>query len=166
MSLRSGLLIGTLLLAACASPQRQTPAPVERSQPSLTGTTAAGSISEPPGPVRSGTDQADAQGGFVGPTSPAPPDARATPTSTLMAGINSAVDAGELERAAAIAERGLRIDPRDASIWLSLANVRLLQNRPAEATALAQRAMSEAGNDTGLRREIQAFLDRVTDDRR
>jgi len=83
-----------------------------------------------------------------------------------MAGINSAVDAGELERAAAIAERGLRIDPRDASIWLSLANVRLLQNRPAEATALAQRAMSEAGNDTGLRREIQAFLDRVTDDRR
>ena len=71
----------------------------------------------------------------------------ATPSRPRNAAVVSLEDAarqqrqaGDLERAAASLERALRIDPADAGLWLSLAEVRLDQGRMEQAAGLARRA--------------------------
>jgi Tfp pilus assembly protein PilF len=56
-----------------------------------------------------------------------------------------------LERAAATLERALRIDPQDPYSWHRLASLRLRQDRPAQAEALARKSNLLAGEDPALR---------------
>ena len=51
---------------------------------------------------------------------------------------------GDLARAAASIERGLRIAPHDASLWHKLASIRLGQGRPQQAESLAKKSNSLA----------------------
>lgn len=87
---------------------------------------------------------------------PAPPPA--TPSSTLLASVDSAIAQGELERAAALCERALRISPRDAMVWYRLATIRYRQRRYSDAVNTAQRALSFAGNNAALTRDINRLL--------
>lgn len=59
-------------------------------------------------------------------------------------------DAGQPARAAALLERALRIEPRNATLWQRLADVRLRQGRAAQAESLALKSNSLAGTDTPL----------------
>ncbi|MDP2141498.1 MAG: tetratricopeptide repeat protein [Gammaproteobacteria bacterium] len=109
------------------------------------------------------------------PPAPAPQDGRpivpvytqpqqaGTPASALLASVDAAIAEGELERAAALAERALRISPRDAYLWYRLADIRYQQERYSDAAGFAQRALSFAGSDRELTREINGLLARAND---
>lgn len=59
--------------------------------------------------------------------------------------------AGRLERAAAVLERALRIEPRNAVIWHRLAQIRLEQNEFRQASSLAAKSNALASGDARLR---------------
>jgi hypothetical protein len=144
-------------LTACTSlgPPPQTPAPVEDRDVPTTPPPDAPSTERPP---------------VVGP--PLPPDfdpARETrpapttpsPAASLLTQVDSAVAAGQLDRAAALAERAIRIAPRDAQAWYSLANVQFRQRRYPDAEGSAQRALSFARGNAALERTINALLTNI-----
>jgi len=59
--------------------------------------------------------------------------------------------AGQREAAGASLERALRIEPRNAWLWHELAQLRLAQGQYAQAITLAQKSISFAGSERGLR---------------
>lgn len=91
------------------------------------------------------------------PVTPAP----ATPSSTLLISVDQAIAANDLERAAALSERALRIMPRDGKLWYKLATIRYMQGRYADAQGFAQRALSLAGADALLQRDINVLLEQL-----
>jgi tetratricopeptide (TPR) repeat protein len=169
------LLLGTsLLLAACASSGVGRPqAPVSVSQPAVI---RAGQPATPAETIEAAAPEqaTPRQELIVGPVretvgpqapEPGPPPARATPTTTLMNAVNDAVSAGDLEGAAAVAERALRISPRDAEMWLRLAEIRYSQGRLGEADGFARRASGFAGTDRELHQRIAELLLSVSNPR-
>ena len=58
---------------------------------------------------------------------------------------------GETTKAAAIIERGLRIDSRNASLWHELALIRLQQQQWQQAVALARKSNALAAYDEKLK---------------
>jgi tetratricopeptide (TPR) repeat protein len=92
------------------------------------------------------------------PRGSAPPAPQALPTAALLSQIDTAMAAGEIDRAGALAERALRITPRDAQTWYTLANIQFQQRRYADAEGSAQRALSFAGDNTALVRRINVLL--------
>jgi len=94
------------------------------------------------------------------PSTPAPivPAMPSTPSEALLLEVDAALANGDLERAAAVAERALRIAPRDPQLWYRLASIRARQGRSDEAVGIARRALSFATTDAALTREITQFL--------
>lgn len=98
------------------------------------------------------------------PRGSAPPPPRssapqpASPTTALLTQIDTAVAANDFDRAAALAERALRITPRDAQTWYTLANIQFHQRRYADAQGSAQRALSFAGDNAALARRINVLI--------
>jgi tetratricopeptide (TPR) repeat protein len=87
-----------------------------------------------------------------------PPTAKFTPSNpsrptsgTVLALLSQAKEqekAGNSEKAAAVLERALRIDPRNAELWYRLALLRLQQGRLDLARSFADKSMALAqGND-------------------
>lgn len=163
------LLTSLAMLTACANyapigTGRTDPAPVERSEPAQV---SEPDIVGPPLPPprdeqRSGTSVPGSDRTPVPEAPmPAPQRAPATASSTLLASVDAALAEGDLERAAAISERALRISPRDAYLWYRLASIRYQQQNMADARGFAQRALSYAGSDAALRRDIAALLQEI-----
>jgi len=94
------------------------------------------------------------------PDTPAPavPSMPSTPSAALLLEVDAALANGDLERAAAVAERAVRIAPRDAQLWYRLASVRAQQGRTDEAVGIARRALSFAAPDSPVARDITVFL--------
>lgn len=159
MMLRVLLLTTTGLLTACASyvPVNEQPAPVERSEPDNEATPA---LVGPPVPTPEPPAERPSTPSSPAPAAPQDPPP-ATASSTLLASVDAAIAEGDLERAAAVSERALRISPRDALIWYRLANIRYQQQHYADARGLARRALSYAGADASLRQQINDFLERL-----
>lgn len=59
---------------------------------------------------------------------------------SLLAQADQQSGSGNLDRAAASVERGLRIEPRNARLWSRLAQIRIEQKRPQQAEALAKKS--------------------------
>jgi tetratricopeptide (TPR) repeat protein len=73
------------------------------------------------------------------------------PIVALLGSAANYVQSGELDKAGAALERALRIEPRNASIWHDLGQIRLHQRQYQQAESLASKSNSLAGNDTALR---------------
>ena len=146
------LLVSISVLSACTSlpPPQSIPAPVENR-----GVLPPPSELPPPS-SRSLPTEPSAP---VSPTEPepVPPPPRAA-ASTLLASVDTAMAAGQLEQAAALCERALRISPRDGNLWFRLATIRYKQNRFSDAAGLARRAMSFAGPDAKLAADSRELL--------
>jgi cytochrome c-type biogenesis protein CcmH/NrfG len=69
----------------------------------------------------------------------------------LASSADAAMARGDLTASAASLERGLRIEPNNASLWSRLAEVRLRQGDTAQAEQLALKANGLAGGDVALR---------------
>lgn len=72
-------------------------------------------------------------------------------TVALLADADALQRAGELDRAAAVLERAVRISPNDPLPWHRLAAVRLAQRRAAQAEQLARKSNLLVGEDRTLR---------------
>lgn len=71
--------------------------------------------------------------------------------ATLLAQVSSREDKAQWERAAALLERALRIEPRNAHLWHRLAKIRLQQGRYGMAESLAQKSSALAKGDAELK---------------
>ncbi|MBL1278398.1 MAG: tetratricopeptide repeat protein [Ectothiorhodospiraceae bacterium] len=75
---------------------------------------------------------------------------------TLLAKADTQASHAHFERAAALIERALRIEPRNAHLWHRLASVRLQQGKYAQAESLAQKSSSLAkGNEELQQRNLE-----------
>jgi len=72
------------------------------------------------------------------------------PVASLLARADARSEAGELELAAALLERALRIEPRNPWLWYRLAELRLQQGRYTQAISLARKADSLAPGNADL----------------
>jgi predicted Zn-dependent protease len=94
--------------------------------------------------------------------------ARRAPKGTVVALLSQAryqQNAGNPERAAAVLERALRIDPKNARLWYELARVRLLQGKLSLAESLATKSNALAGHDEELREDNGRIIDAVQQQR-
>lgn len=164
--MRCALLVSLVALTACASysaPGRTAPRAAEiyesAAQPATAPDTADVEIDAPlqrdelPPQDTPPTD--DSRLVTPAPTTPASPRSAAT---TLLEEVDAAVAQGDLERAAALSERALRIEPRDAFLWYRLASIRAQQGRVAEANGFARRALSFSSSNPALTRQINELL--------
>jgi tetratricopeptide (TPR) repeat protein len=105
------------------------------------------------------TNVQDRDGGSSGSAEPPPtPDAGGA-TAELLSQSRVSQAAGQYPQAAADIERALRIEPRNAYLWLELGKIRLATGDRQQAIALAQKALSMAGEDGRARREAQDLID-------
>jgi Tfp pilus assembly protein PilF len=79
-------------------------------------------------------------------------------TSSLLAKVDIQEGAQNWERAAALLERALRIEPRSAQLWHRLAQVRLQQGQYQLAANLAQKSNALAGGNVQLREKNNRLL--------
>jgi len=70
--------------------------------------------------------------------------------SSLLAKSTVQIEAKEWEKAAALLERALRIEPRNAKLWQRLAEVRLSQGQFAQAESLAVKSNALAPKEQAL----------------
>ena len=71
--------------------------------------------------------------------------------STLLAQVSLRENRSQWEQAAALLERALRIEPRNAHLWHRLAKIRLQQGRYGMAESLAQKSSTLAKGDAELK---------------
>ncbi|MEZ5590345.1 MAG: tetratricopeptide repeat protein [Gammaproteobacteria bacterium] len=62
-----------------------------------------------------------------------------------------AVSSGNLDQAASALERALRIEPRNASIWHDLGQIRLHQRKFTQAESMAEKSNGLAGGNNALK---------------
>jgi len=72
------------------------------------------------------------------------------PVVALLDNARGHVDSKDWDKAAASLERALRIEPRNATIWHDLAQVRLQQRDYQQAETLAQKSNSLASSNRGV----------------
>ncbi len=90
---------------------------------------------------------------------PAPKAGRAV--TSLLAKADTRAQAGEWGQAAALLERALRIEPRNAWLWHHLATVRFQQKRYAQAVSLANKSSSLAPGDAALQEKNRRLVEEV-----
>jgi predicted Zn-dependent protease len=136
------LFITVSTLTACTL-VRAPPAPTPPESPN---TTPAGSATPPP---------ATPQPGPGTPATPAPPAAGPPPkqfhlgaaASALVTQAHAQLGGGDTAQAAATLERALRIEPENPLVWIELGRVRLAESNPAQADAMARKALALASGD-------------------
>ena len=87
------------------------------------------------------------------PKPPAPPP-EPEGNKAVLALLDNAADAveqGNLDQAASSLERALRIEPRNASIWHDLGQIRLHQRKFSQAESMAEKSNSLAGGNGSLK---------------
>ena len=94
-------------------------------------------------------------------TEEAPSAVAGRAATSLLARADRHVQAGQWEQAAALLERALRIEPRNAWLWHQLATVRLRQGRYAQAVSLANKSSSLAPADAALRAKNRRLIEQA-----
>jgi len=79
--------------------------------------------------------------------------------ATLLAKADSREQQAQWEQAAALLERALRIEPRNARLWHRLARIRLQQGRYAMAESLAQKSNALAKDDEELKQHNAELIE-------
>lgn len=79
--------------------------------------------------------------------------------ATLLAKADSREQQAQWEQAAALLERALRIEPRNARLWHRLAKIRLQQGRYAMAESLAQKSNALAKDDEELKQRNAELIE-------
>jgi predicted Zn-dependent protease len=151
-----GVALTLVQLSGCAGRQRervqepvQEPRATEPTPPRQPPSTTEKSKEAPP-PLRPPVAPQPAPQPVLRPSEPAPP-----PSAAVVALLDTAdqrARAGNLENAAAVVERALRLEPQNPLLWHRLATLRLQQGQFAQAASLAAKSNALAGNN----RQLQA----------
>jgi hypothetical protein len=86
-----------------------------------------------------------------------PPPSRSATNALLQQGRQQAAT-GNYPLATATLERAVRINPRDAELWLELGRVKLRQGDRVQAQNMGRRALSLSGSNASLRARCQALI--------
>ncbi|MCC2638387.1 MAG: hypothetical protein K0Q68_2106 [Moraxellaceae bacterium] len=134
-----GVMLTSVLLAACSSPVRTGPDPVQvLPPPRATGEVASEA------PVVAA--QEPARRPQVQPQRQLADGSQLPAVRGLIAAADGALSRGEVDLAAVNLERAQRLAPQSALVYQKLANIRLRQKRAAEAEQLARKALAFAGS--------------------
>jgi hypothetical protein len=151
--LKSLALVPVLVLAACTAPTYEPPPaprpvakPAPLPPPPPTGATVMTPAPEPPPPPPPEP---------IPP--PAPPPSSGATAALLQQGRQQAT-AGNYAMATSSLERALRINPRDAELWLELGQVKLKQGDRGQAANMGRRALALAGGDAALRARCEDLI--------
>ena len=79
--------------------------------------------------------------------------AESSVVTRLMASASTSLREGDTDSAVSSLERAMRIEPRNATLWNRLAEVRFSQQNWQQAIQLASRSNTLAGDNPGLRRQ-------------
>lgn len=90
------------------------------------------------------------------------PPLASPPVVALMTDADKSRASGQLDNAAALLERAIRIQPRNAELWHRLAAIRLEQHQPGLARDLARKSSLLAQGDPVLREKNQAIIEAAT----
>jgi len=104
------------------------------------------------------SEQSSEQGGY---SSSGGYNTATAPNQTVLALLSQAKrqeQAGQPERAAAVIERALRIDPKNAELWHRLALLRLQQGQYSLAASLAAKSNALAANNPSLQRRNETLI--------
>lgn len=85
-----------------------------------------------------------------------------TPIDVLLRQAETQRTTGDLVKAAATLERGVRIEPRNPLLWNKLARIRLEQGLFTQAHSMATKSNTMAGNSTQLLQENQRIISEAT----
>jgi tetratricopeptide (TPR) repeat protein len=133
-----------LLQAACtgvSTQQRRTLPPVYSPAPSISTMPKSGQMPSQPAEIPQAKPTAPPRRDEVV-SSPA--------ALALMDEAEANLRSGQLDNAASMLERAIRIQPRNPKLWQQLAEVRLRQQQPGLAEELAQKSNSLARGNTAL----------------
>jgi tetratricopeptide (TPR) repeat protein len=144
-------IVFSLILAACGSVQQRT----ERDGLVVDD----GTVSVDPFYQVPESESSQESGGYR--SAGGPNNTASSPNQTVLALLSQAKRqerAGQPERAAAVIERALRIDPKNAELWYRLALLRLQQGQYALAASLAAKSKALAQGNTPLQRKNQILI--------
>ena len=79
--------------------------------------------------------------------------------ATLLVKVDGQEQRAHWERAAALLERALRLEPRNAWLWHRLAKIRLQQGRYGMAESLAQKSNALARDDEALKQQNAELIE-------
>lgn len=152
------LTITSITLFACVTTPPVTAVP----PPDVSSDSIDSSIRRPV-PVFEATPQEGTEGGGAVGTESAQPRVGGTGSSSqtvvaLLDQANAQQQAGHPERAAAVLERALRIEPKNANLWHQLAVIRLQQGRFSLAQSLAAKSSSLASDDWQLKEKNNQLI--------
>ena len=98
------------------------------------------------------------------PDAPPPPSlGRAQAADTLLASAQAAAAENRHGEAVVYLERAIRLDPRNAELWIALAGEHLANGQHATATQHARKAIALAGSDRRLTRRAWMTLADILD---
>ena len=112
------------------------------------------SIRRSPAPVVSATVESSSPSG----TKSGPKSKTSNAVSNLLKNAQNLNNKGRSSQAAALIERALRIEPRNATVWHQLAKVRYTQKRYQQAESLALRSNQYARLNTQLRSQNWSLI--------
>ena len=117
----------------------------------VAGCSMMGQSAHGPGDSGSAPGGAQSGAGSAQPVPPRPPPQRqfrlGTASTALVAQAHAQANGGDYGQAAATIERALRIEPDNPLLWIELGRVRLGANDPAQADAMAHKALALATGD-------------------
>lgn len=87
------------------------------------------------------------------------PDRPATIATDFSIKAEKQIAEGRFDLAAATLERGLRLAPKDATLWSKLAGVKMQQQQYQQARSLAAKSNSLAGGNMAIRQKNQQIID-------
>lgn len=165
------LALGLLLLAGCAT---TTPDMTPLPSPDISSSDQIDNSVRRPVPVFGDPppDQAAEEGEATGEMGevevlPGPPtfsNESVTTSRTVLALLDRASQqqqSGQPEKAAAILERALRIEPRNARLWHRLALIRFQQGQYTQAESLAAKSSTLAQGDWHLKQKNAELIEQV-----
>lgn len=96
------------------------------------------------------------EAGTAGEPGPAP-----SATSALQMQSRASVAQGNYAQASAAIERALRIEPNNPYLWLELGKIHLASGDRQQAAALAQKALSMAGDDAAAQVAARRLIEQA-----
>lgn len=151
--LRASVLALAVLLGACTVPLEEPPPParpVSRPAPPAVESPPVGEVPQAPVPEPAPPPP-------PAPIPPPPPASSGATAALLQQGRQQAAS-GNYPMATSSFERALRINPRDAEVWLELGWVKLKQGDRAQAENMGRRALSLAGSDAARRARCEELI--------
>jgi len=161
--LRLAVLLALIPFLASCAPKKKVNLPVYREEPPGQVQTAPPASTPPSQPQMQPPERQPATVPEAAPELPSP--ARISPppgqVGTLLARATKAMQTGQLDKAEMHLERALRLSPREAQLWHTMARVRFEQGNYAQAVQLCLKSNSLAGKNGAVVRRNWLLMEKA-----